>query len=92
MKALYKPGGTAILTQQPLCHGITTSNQESHGIDRWSYVTISGRDKLIISIISAYRICDTHIQTAGSTTNTMKQWKILEVQDEEHESIRNKNI
>ena len=31
-KALYKPDGTAIITQQPLCNSITTSGQDPHGL------------------------------------------------------------
>ena len=58
-KALYKPGGTTIITQQPLFNGITNYGQDPHGFCRWSFITISGQEKSIIIIISAYRICDT---------------------------------
>ena len=50
-KTLYKPGGIAIITQQPLCNGITNSGQDPHGLGRWSFITISGREKSIITII-----------------------------------------
>ena len=62
-KALYKPGGTAIITQQPLCNGITTSGQDPHGLGRWSFIAIAGREQSIITIISAYRVCDIKFKT-----------------------------
>ena len=68
-KALYKPGGTSIITQQPLCNGIINSGQDPHGLGRWFFITISGREKSIITIISAYRIYDNQIQNAGPITN-----------------------
>ena len=91
-KALYKPGGTAIITQQPLCNGITTSGQDPHGLGRWSFIIIAGREQSIITIISSYRVCDIKIQNAGHITNAKQQWQILEERDQEHEEIRNKTI
>ena len=92
MKTLYKPGGTAIITQQPLCNGIPASRQDPHDLGRWSCITISGREHSIITILFAYRICDIQIQDAGSITNAKQQWKILEERNQEHEDIRNKTI
>ena len=67
--ALYKPGGTTIITQQPLCNGITNSGQDPHSFGRWSFITIAGREQSIITIISKYRVCDIQIQNAGHITN-----------------------
>ena len=91
-KALYKPGGIAIITQQPLCNGITSSVQDPHGLGRWSFITISGREQPIITIISVYRVCDIQIQNAGPITNAKQQWQILEERNEEHKDIYNKTI
>ena len=76
-KVLYKPGGTAIITQQPLSDGIIPSGQDPYGLGCWSYVTISGREYSIITIISAYRICDIQIQNTGPITNAKQQWQIF---------------
>ena len=89
---MYKPGGTAIITQQPLCNGITTSGQDPHGLGRWLFITITGREQSIITIISAYRVCDINIQNAGPITNAKQQWQILEERDQEQEDIRQKTI
>ena len=75
---MYKPGGTAIITQQSLCNGITDSGQDPHCLGRWYYITISEREHSIITIISAYRIFDIQIQNAGPLTNAKQQWQILE--------------
>ena len=90
--ALYKPGGTAIITQQPLCNGIINSGQDPHELGRWFYIIISGRDNSIITIISAYRIFDISVQTVGLITNTKQQWNILKERDQEHEDNRHKTI
>ena len=91
-KALYKPGRTAIITQKTLCNGFTTSGQDLHGLGRWSYITITGRDQSILSIIFVYLIYDVVIQTAGYITNTKQQWQTLEERDQEHKDTRQKII
>ena len=91
-KVLYKPGGITIITQQLLCHGITYSGQDLHRLGRWSYITITSRVTSIITIISAYYICEIFIKNADPTTNAMQQWQILEERDQEHEDNRHKII
>ena len=73
-KALYKPGRTAIITQHPLCNGITASRQDPHGLSCLCYTTISVREHSIITVNSAYRLCDIQIQNAGLITNPKQQW------------------
>ena len=91
-KELYNPVGTAIISLQPLCTGITSSGQNLHGLDRWSYITITGRQNNIIIIISAYRVCDPFIINTCSIINIMQQWQILEEIYLEYEKIRNEMI
>ena len=54
---IYKPGGTSILTLPPFSSGITNSGSVPHGLGRWSYISIKGRDNNYLTIISAYRVC-----------------------------------
>ena len=89
---MYKPGGTAITIQQTLYNGITTSGKDPHGLGLWSFITITGREQSIITIISAYRVCNIKIQNAGPITNAKQQWQIIEERDQEQEDIRNKTI
>ena len=89
-KELYNPVGTVIISLQPLCTGITSSGQNLHGLDRWSYITITGRQNNIIIIISAYRVCDPFIMNTCSISNIMQQWQILEKIHLEYENIINK--
>ena len=62
---IYKPGCTAIITLPPLNSGMTTSSSDPHELGRWSYITIKGRDHNHLTIISAYRVCQTSIKTQG---------------------------
>ena len=83
-------GGTTILSLQPLCNRITTSGQDPHELSRWSFVTITGRDDSIVTIISAYRICETSITNAVHITNAMQKLQFQEERDQDQEDIRKK--
>ena len=85
---IYKPGGTVIITLPPFSSGITTSGSDPHGLGWWSYITIKGRDHNHLTIISAYRVCQTSIKNAGPTTNIIQQWQRLEKQNLEDANIR----
>ena len=76
-KALYKPDGTAIITQQSLYNGIINSGQDPHDLGRWFFITISGQKGSIVTIIFAYRICDIQIQNSSPITNVKQQWQIV---------------
>ena len=45
--------------------GITTSDSDPQGLGRWSYITNEERDYNHLTIISAYRVCQTSIKTQG---------------------------
>ena len=85
---IYKPGGTAIITLPPFSPSITTSGSDPTGLGRWSYITISGRDNIKLTIISAYRVYQKTIKHAGPSTNIRQQWQRLEEQNLEDTNIR----
>ena len=85
---IYKPGGTTIITLPPLSFSITTSCSDPTGLGRWSYIAISGRDNNKLTIISAYRVCQTSITNAGPSTNIRQQLQRLEEQNLEDTNIR----
>ena len=42
---LYQPGGTAIISTNKISPRITDSGVDPHGMGRWPYITINGRNK-----------------------------------------------
>eukprot|EP00957_Ditylum_brightwellii_P043769 3319269-Ditylum_brightwellii.AAC.1 len=46
-------------------------------LGRWSYITIKGKKNRKVTVISAYRVCDNSIATAGPTTCWKQQWHQL---------------
>ena len=45
VKTLYQPGGTTIITINVVSPRIIDSGLDPHGMGRWSYITINGRNK-----------------------------------------------
>ena len=45
VKTLYQPGGTTIITINAVIPRIIDSELDPHGMGRWSYITINGRNK-----------------------------------------------
>ena len=75
---LYQPGRTAIISTNKISLRITDSGVDSQGMGRWSYITINGRNKKKLTIISAYRTGKTHIQESGPSTAFTQQWDFME--------------
>ena len=75
---IYKPGGTAIITLPPFSPSITTSGSDPTELGRWSYITISGRDNIKLTVLSTYRVSQKSIKHAGLSTNIRQQWQRLE--------------
>ena len=78
MTALYQPGGTAIISTNKISPRITDSGVDPQGMGRWSYITINGRNKKKLTIISAYRAGKTRIQKSGPSTAFTQQWDFME--------------
>ena len=85
---IYKPGVTAIITLPPFSPSITTSGNDPTGLGRWSYITISGRDNIKLTVLSTYRVSQKSIKHAGLSTNIQQQWQRLEEKNLEDTNIR----
>jgi hypothetical protein len=51
----YKPGGTMLLAQGDIVGRIKERGSDSMG--RWSWLKLIGRNKRLITVISAYQVC-----------------------------------
>jgi hypothetical protein len=47
------------------------------GLGRWSYVVMRGQGGIIIVLITAYRVCKQTVSSAGPTTSTAQQFRVL---------------
>ena len=89
--SIYKPGGTAIITDNMIRSRKSQSGEDSHGSRRWSFITLQGQEGRHLTIISVYKVCSTTIDPTKTDTTLTKQWIIL--QDKlEKESITSLTI
>eukprot|EP00957_Ditylum_brightwellii_P141445 10775898-Ditylum_brightwellii.AAC.1 len=70
-KTRYQSGGTATLVTSLACHRVCDSGDDKYG--RWLYVTLKGKNKRKIIVITAYRVCTNTLATAGENTCWMQQ-------------------
>jgi hypothetical protein len=61
----YKPGGTLILAQGDIVGRIKDRGSDPMG--RWSWLKFIGREKRIITMISAYQVCSKPTYATGTT-------------------------
>ena len=73
----YKPGGTFTGIMNSLCGRFQTSRSNPHGLGRWSFVQLYGKDGKSLVMITAYRVCNGNISTSGSSTAFHQQWHLL---------------
>ena len=89
--SIYKPGGTAIITDSLIRSRKTKSGEDNHGLRRWSFITLQGRDGRNLTIISVYKVCSTTIDPTKTNTALTQQWTILHDKLEK-ESIKSLTI
>jgi hypothetical protein len=61
----YKPGGTMLLAQGNVVGRIKERGSDPLG--RWSWIKLIGRNKQLITVISAYHVCVQPTHTTGTT-------------------------
>jgi hypothetical protein len=61
----YKPGGTMIMVQGNLVGRIKEQGSDSLG--RWTWIKLIGKNKKLITIISAYQVCARPTNKTGTT-------------------------
>ena len=69
----YKPGAIAIITDSLIRPRKTKSGKDNHGLGRWSFITLQGRDGRKLTIISAYKVCSTPIDPTKTNTALTQQ-------------------
>ena len=92
VKTLYQPGGIAIITKNVVSPRITDSGDNPHGMGRWSNITINGRKKTKLTIISDYRARKTCIQDSGPSTAFTQQWDFMEQRGDTTIDVRHQMI
>ena len=60
-----------------LCGRYQTSGSDPHGLGRWSFVQLYGKDGKSLVMITAYRVCNGNISTSGASTAFHQQWHLL---------------
>jgi hypothetical protein len=74
----YKPGGTPLTgVAHNLCGRYQTSGSDPHGLGRWSFIQLYGKQGKSLVIITAYWVCHGHIGTSGASTAFHQQWHLL---------------
>ena len=77
-KQHYQPGGTAITATNNITPIIIERGENKFGLGWWTYITINGRNKKKLTVISPYQPCSTTIQASDSTTAYTQQWYKME--------------
>jgi hypothetical protein len=72
----YQPGGTCMMVREPWAARARKAGDDGE-IGSWSAMTIEGRRKTAITVITAYRVVKTQIEKAGPFTAYSQQWHTL---------------
>ena len=67
----YKPGGTFLMAQGDITGRIKEKGSDHMG--RWSWIKFIGRNKRIITVISAYQVCVRPTHATGTTAFQQQQ-------------------
>ena len=71
----YKPGGCMQISTKAINSRITKQFQDPMG--RWTYVSLSTKHSLFVTIITLYKPCRTSIEQTGPLTVFRQQWLLL---------------
>ena len=75
--SIYKSGGTAIITNSLIRSRKTQIGEDNHGLGRWSFITLQGRDGRNLTLVSVYKAYFATINPARTNTELAQQWTIL---------------
>ncbi len=77
-------GGTLqVLTEQWVSR-LQTKGIDPYGLGRWSYMTLGGKGNKKVVIISAYRVCNTTLNSSGDCTAYMQQFRSILAYNNDH--------
>ena len=86
----YLPGGTTVSVLGDQCSRVTHSGTDKTGMGRYSWVTLQGKEKWKITLISAYRVC--HTVNPGPFTTHSQQCHILALKGQTNPNPRKELI
>ena len=76
--SVYKPGGTAIITDGSWSSRILERGKDPTGLGQWSFIKIVGKNNKKIMIICAYRCCKgQRVEHVGETSSYFQQYNLL---------------
>ena len=84
VKGIWQPGGTLISSNGAVQNRLIESGSDPTSMGRWSWQTFRGQDNIKICFITAYRVCQQSITTAGEFTSFRQQW--LDLRQRGHEN------
>jgi hypothetical protein len=70
-------GGTCTGVTGKWSGRISEQGMDSHGLGRWSYVSITGKNGRQVLITTVYQACKASISTIGSKTAYAQQWHLI---------------
>jgi hypothetical protein len=83
-----KPGGTCTGLTQQYCGRYQNSGSDPHGLGRWSFIRLHGKDGKSINIVTAYRVCRLTIGKTDTSTAFHQEWHLLRLSGDPHPDPR----
>ncbi len=74
---MNQPGGTVTTVLNHWTSRVIESGEDPFGLGRWSYQVLRGKGGITLLIVTAYRVCRQSVHSAGFTTSTAQQHRIL---------------
>jgi hypothetical protein len=84
----YKPGGTCTGLTKQYCGRFQQSGSDPHGLGRWSFIRLLGKDGKSVVIVTAYRVCRATIGKTGTSTAFHQEWHLLRLNGDPHPDPR----
>jgi len=74
----HQPGGALTAVVDRWTSRVTAKGQDPFGLGRWSYITLRGKHDTLITIISAYHVCQKAATSSGPKMAYMQQLRSLQ--------------
>lgn len=67
-KSTYKPGRTTTIVTNNRISRVIDRGEDPFHLGRWSYVTLTGKQNKIITLIMAFRVCKSNVGSVGGNS------------------------
>jgi hypothetical protein len=74
----FQPGGTLTAVINHWTSRVMSKGQDPYGLGRWSYTTLRGKLSSKVTIITAYRVSQKTLASAGPKTAFMQQYRAIQ--------------